>query len=76
MLELQNEFPAECAAHSVKERAKPVAINIVLHVPRVEVIEQVKNAKSNTSFHLFVWNWNRYWPCHLHIEGIERAEAL
>ena len=52
------------------------AVQVVLHVARIEVIEQIENAQSY--FHLVLLAAERElkFPQHLKIEGIELPESL
>jgi hypothetical protein len=44
---LQDEFAVKSPADAVEILAKPDAIQIVLHITRIEAIENVVNTKSN-----------------------------
>jgi len=61
--------------HSVEEGAKTLAVEVVLDVPRVEVIEQIENTESNAALISLCGKRERYRPGYLHVEGIEAAIA-
>src|SRR6266566_6245713 len=73
-LELQNEFSAECPADAVEIAAEAIAVDIVLHFARIEMIQDVEHAES----HLGVLVDERKLDplLHLQIDGSERRKAL
>jgi len=73
-LELQNEFPSECSTHAIKELSVSVAVDIVLHVTWIEMVEEVEHTESDASLELFVWNRQRNRSGDLEVDGIERRE--
>ena len=50
---LQYEFAVELAAYAVEEFAKSIAVDIVLHVAVIRVIEYVENPKPHACMLLF-----------------------
>src|SRR5882724_795986 len=69
MLKLHDKFPAELPPGVVEKAAKLRAGQIVLHIPRVEMIEEVENPDPRPRLELPIAHWNRESTCHLEIEG-------
>src|SRR5882724_7433165 len=69
MLKLHDKFPAELPPGVVEKAAKLRAGQIVLHIPRVEMIEEVENPDPRPRLELSIPHWNRESTCHLEIEG-------
>ena len=74
--ELQYEFSAPDTANAVEHRAETVAIDVALHVARVEAIEQVENAESDASLQPFSAKRNPNRARHLKVERSESRKPL
>src|SRR5579862_6137883 len=74
-LELPNEFSPKCPAHAVEKLSEAAAVNIVLDIARIELIEQIKDAESDASFDLFVRKPDRDRSRQLQIEGGESRKS-
>ena len=74
-LESKNQLSSEGAIWAVKEFTETWAIQVVLHVSRIGVIEQVENAESD--FHLpLLGKGEPELPVSLKIEGVKAAKAV
>ena len=74
-LESKNQLSSEGAIWAVKEFAETWAIQVVLHVSRIGVIEQVENAESDFHLPLLGKGEPELSVC-LKIEGVKVAKAM
>jgi hypothetical protein len=68
---LQNELAAEGPADAVEKGIEAVAIDIVLHVARIEVVQNIEHAEPNSRLHPLVRERYANRPSDLQIEGFE-----
>ena len=74
-LESEDKLSSEGAIWAVKEFADTWAIQVVLHISRIGVIEQVEHAQSDFHLPLFGKGEPELSVC-LEIEGVEAAKAM
>jgi hypothetical protein len=54
MSKLQNEFPAEFPPSRIEKAVESRTCSNVLYVPRIEVIEEIENAKTDSRVQVMI----------------------
>ena len=49
-LELEDELASKRSADAIEQALKPVAVDVALNVPRVEMVEQIEDAEPDSCF--------------------------
>src|SRR6266576_302464 len=75
-LEPENKLPSERARRSVEEVTETLAVQVVLHVSWIEVIEQVEHTEPDLYAALLATEGHSEFPEHLKIERIELSKVL
>ena len=75
-LEPKNKLPSESAIGPIEEFSEAVTVQVVLHVSRIEMIEQVEHSQPNFHRVLFTAQGQSEFLQHLNIGRIEAPEAL
>ena len=74
-LDSEGKLSSKCAIWAVKEFSETRAIQVVLHVSRISVIEQVEHAQSDFHLPLLAKREPELSVC-LEIEGVEAAKVM
>src|SRR5271157_4784976 len=75
-LKLQGEFPAKDTAHAIEHSVKLRAVNVVLHIPGIEMVQQIENREPDPRLEMLVPKRQCNGSCDLKIERRESREVL
>jgi len=76
LLEPENELSPESPHCAVKELSEPTAVQVVLYVSRIGMIEQVEYPESHFHRVLLTAKGQPELPEHLKVEGIKAPDSL
>src|SRR6266481_2131613 len=74
-LESKDQFASEGARRAVEELSEAGAIQVVLYVSRIEMIQEIEDAQPHFEFAFLGEGESKFFE-HLNIERVESAEAL